>query len=103
MTILRDQLGLPSWAVLAVAGLMAHLALNAALRRPLSSAWGMLAPLTLGVVVEVYEIWVQYRGVGLLAHGNDPIWLIVARHGLDVATMLALPVLLVVAGHVASR
>ena len=101
--ILRDQVGLPAWAVLLLGGLASHVALNVLLRKSLISAWGLLAPLTLGTVVEAYEIYVQYGDVGLLAPGNDPVWVIVARHGLDVIKMLALPTLLVASGFVSSR
>jgi len=100
---LRDQLGLPAWAALLVGGLVSHIVLNVLLRKPLTSAWGMLAPLTLGLVLEACEIVVQYRDVGLLAPGNDPVWIIIARHLLDVLKMLALPVLLVLSGFVSSR
>jgi len=101
--ILRDQLGLPAWGVLIAVGLASHLALSALLRKPVTSSWGLLAPLALGVAVESYEIWVQYRDAGLFAEGNDPVWQIIARHGLDVATMLALPLLLVLAGLSSAR
>lgn len=101
--VLRDQLGLPAWAVLIAVGLASHLALNALLRRPVTSAWGLLAPLALGVSVESCEIWAQYRQVGLFAAGNDPVWQIIARHGGDVAKMLALPFLLVLAGLSSAR
>lgn len=90
-TLLRDRLGLPSWAVLAVLGLAAHLALNALLRRPLASPLGLLAPLLLGIAIEAFEIWRHYRAIGLFAPGNDPLWQIGARHAGDVALMLALP------------
>ena len=100
---LRDQLGLPAWAALLVGGLVSHIVLNVLLRKPLTSAWGILAPLTLGSVLEAYEIFAQYRDVGLLAPGNDPVWIIIARHLLDVIKMLALPVLLVLSGFVSSR
>jgi hypothetical protein len=100
---LRDELGIPPWSVLLVVGLLAHLSLTALLRKPSSSPCGLLAPLTLGVAVEAYEIWVQYRDIGFFAEGNDPAWLIISRHGLDVLRMLALPALLVANGNVGSR
>jgi len=102
-TLLRDQLGLPSWVFLAVAGLASHVAMDLVLKKPVTSALGLLAPLTLGIAIEAYEIWVHYRGVGLFAEGNDPGWQILGRHGLDVLTMLALPLGLVLAGHLSSR
>lgn len=102
-SFLRDQLGLPPAAVLVAAGLAAHLALNAALRRPPTSAWGLLAPLILGAGLETYEIWVQYRSLGLLAPGNDPLWMILGRHGLDVLKLLAAPLLLVAFGAFSLR
>lgn len=102
-TLLRDQLGLPPWVVLVGIGLVSHILLNALLRKPLTSAWGLLAPLILGIIIEAYEIWIQYRDVGLFADENDPIWLIISRHGLDVMTILALPILLVMAGAYSSR
>lgn len=102
-TILRDQLNLPPSFVLAAAGLVAHIALNALLRKPLTSASGLLAPLAIGVVLEAYEIWIQYRDVGLFAAGNDPLIVILGRHGTDVLIMLAVPVLLVVAGLLSSK
>lgn len=102
-TLLRDQLGLPSWVFLAAAGLASHVAMDLVLKKPVTSALGLLAPLTLGIAIEAYEIWVHYRGVGLFAEGNDPGWQILGRHGLDVLTMLALPLGLVLAGHLSSR
>lgn len=101
--LLRDQLGLPVWAIFLFVGIASHLLLNAFLRKPLTSPCGLLAPLVLGLLIESYEVWLQYRDVGLLAEGHDPLWMIVARHGQDVATLLAIPLLLVVAGMLSSR
>ena len=100
---LRDQLGVPPWLVLATAGLLAHVALNAALRRPIASGWGMLGPLVAGIALESFEIWIQYRNVGLFAPGNDPLFAILGRHSLDVMLMLAGPLLLVLAGAVFAK
>ena len=102
-SFLREQLGLPPSAVLMVAGLVAHLALTALLRKSPTSPWGLLAPLTLGLALEAYEIWMHYRTVGLLAPGNDPLWLILARHGLDVMKVLAAPILITIIGRMISR
>ncbi len=102
-SLLRDQIGLPTWVVLAAAGLAAHIVLNVLLRKPVTSAWGLLAPLSLGCLMEAYEIWVQYRHVGLFAPANDPLFVILGRHGLDVLVMLALPALLVAAGSLSSK
>ena len=102
-TFLRDTLGLPTWAVIASAGLVTHLVLNLVLRKSPTSPWGLLAPLTIGVLVEAYEIWIQYRSIGLFAPGNDPILVILARHGLDVLLMLALPILLVTVDRLITR
>jgi hypothetical protein len=66
-------------------------------------ALGLLAPLVLGIAIETYEIWVRYRDFGLLAPGNDPVWQIVARHGLDIVSMLVLPIVLVLVGTASSR
>ena len=101
--LLRDRLGLPPWAVLAALGCIAHLALNAALRKPWWSPWGLLAPLLLGIALEAFEIWVQYRQVGVLAPGNDPLARILLRHAADVGRMLAAPVVLVAAGLLVAR
>ena len=102
-SLIRDQLGLPPDLILVVTGCAAFLLLNLVLRKPLNSAWGLLAPLLLGFVIESYEIWVQYRDVGLLAPGNDPLVAILARHGLDVLKMLVLPGLLVAFGLLTNR
>jgi hypothetical protein len=102
-TFLRDQLGLPPFAVLLVAGFAAHIALNALLRKSPASPWGLLAPLLLGVALEAYEVWHAYRGVGLFAPGNDPLRTILARHTLDVGKMLAGPLLLVALCHLPTR
>ena len=99
-TFLRDQLGLPSWVVLAAAGLLAHLALDTLLRKPVSSGWGLLGPLVVGVVLESHEIWVQYRDIGIFAPGNDALITILGRHSLDVLYMLAVPFLVVVIGAI---
>ena len=101
--LFRDQLGLPTWAVLVAVGLASHVALNLVLRKPVTSTWGLLAPLTLGIAIEAYEIWLHYRHIGLLAEGNDPLWMILGRHSLDVVLMLALPGLIVAAGRFSSR
>ena len=101
--IIRDQLGLPPWTVLVVVGCLAHVALNAALRRPIASGWGLLGPLGLGVAVESYEIWIQYRAIGLFAPNNDPLLTIFGRHGLDVLMMLAGPFLVVVIGAITAK
>jgi hypothetical protein len=95
---IRDQLALPQSAALVLVGCIAHLALNALLRKSPTSAWGLLAPLVLTVALESYEIWIHYRNVGLFAPGNDPLVTILARHGLDVVKTLAAPLLLVVIG-----
>jgi hypothetical protein len=81
--------------VLVAVGCLAHVFLNALLRRPIASAWGLLGPLGLGVVLESYEIWVHYRNIGLFAPGNDALITILSRHGLDVASMLIVPFLVV--------
>lgn len=102
-TLLRDQLGLPVWVVLMIAGCLAHVVLNAVLRKPITSAWGLLAPLIIGVTLESYEIWVQYRNIGLFAAGNDPVIAILGRHALDVLSLLAVPLLLVAFGAITAR
>ena len=101
--VLRDQLGLPPWTVLVAVGCLAHVFLNALLRRPITSGWGLLGPLSLGVVLESYDIWVQYRNIGLFAPGNDALITILSRHGLDVAYMLAVPVLVVLIGLISAK
>lgn len=102
-SLLRDQLGLSPSALLIAVGLLAHLALNGLMRKSAASPWGLLAPLILGMALEGYEIWIQYRDVGLAAPGNDPLLIILMRHALDVAKMLAGPLLLVAVGFVAAR
>lgn len=102
-SLIRDQLGLPADAVLVVTGCAAHLLLNVLLRKPSTSAWGLLGPCVLGIAIESYEIWVQYRDIGLYAPGNDPLIEIISRHALDVLKMLAAPLVLVVFGWVTSR
>jgi hypothetical protein len=102
-SLIRDQLGLPPVVVLVVTGCVSHLLLNVLLRKPPSSAWGLLAPGVLGLALESYEIWVQYKSVGLFAPGNDPLLVILWRHGLDILKMLVGPALLVVAGILSGR
>lgn len=102
-TFLRYQLGLPRWSLLVAVGCLAHLILTTLLRKPIYSGWGLLAPLCLGISVEGYEIYVQYRQVGLFAPGNDPLINILARHGLDLAYMLAAPILIIVVGSVSAE
>lgn len=102
-SVIRDQLGVPPWAVLVAVGCIAHVVLNAALRRPSVSAWGLLGPLVLGVLLEGYEIWLHYRNIGLLAPGNDALIAILGRHGLDVGLMLCGPFLMVVFGAVSAK
>lgn len=98
-TLLRDRLGLPPALVLALAGLAAHVLLNALLRRPLGSAVGLLAPLLIGVAIESWEIWIRYRGAGLFAEGNDPLLQILGRHSLDIIAMMAIPAAWVIAAR----
>ncbi len=102
-SLLRDQLGLPSWAVLAAAGIVAHFVVNALLRKPMTSGWGLLGPLVVGIAIESWEIWVHYRNIGLFAPGNDPLLVILGRHGLDVLVMLAVPLGIVIIGALAAR
>ena len=101
--LLTEQMGLPPAAVLAVAGLLAHVLLNALLRKPITSAWGLAAPICLGIGLEAYEIWKHYRRIGLCAEGNDPVWMILARHGVDVLLVVMVPILLVSAGMIMRR
>ncbi len=89
--------------MLIIAGCVAHLMLNTILRKPLTSPLGLLAPLVLGLALESYEIWVQYRNIGLLAPGNDPVLVILLRHGFDIGKMLAAPLILVVVGALSAR
>jgi len=100
---LRDTLGIPAAAVMLVTGLLAHIVLCLLLRKPIVSAWGLLAPALLGVMIEAYEIWVQYRQIGLFALGNDPVATILLRHAFDIAKLLLLPGLLVIAGKFLSQ
>ena len=100
---IRDQLGLHPAAVQVATGLVAHVTLNAVLQKSPFSAWGLLAPVVLGVALESYEIWIKYKLSGLFAPGNDPIIVILGRHGLDVAKMLAAPILLVAIGAIAKH
>jgi hypothetical protein len=102
-SIIRDQLGLPSWSVLIAVGCAAHIVLNTILRKPTTSSWGLIGPVSLGVALETYEIWVQYRHVGLFAPGNDPLLTILGRHGVDVLFMLAGPILIVVIGAIFAK
>ena len=102
-TFLRNDLGLPPWVILALAGCLAHLLLNAILRKPMTSAWGLLGPLAIGIILESYEIWVQYRQLGLFAPGNDPLVAILGRHGLDVLLLLSVPLLIVVVGALSAK
>lgn len=94
-SLLRDQLGLSPLFVVCFAGLVVHLLLNLALRKPLGHPLGLLAPLLLGIAAESYEIWHHYRHIGLFHPRNDPLLQILARHGLDVLVLLLAPALLV--------
>ncbi len=94
---------MPPWTVQVAIGCLAHIALNAVLRRPITSAWGLLGPLGLGVALESYEIWTQYRHVGLFASGNDALLSILGRHSLDVSLMLAGPLLIVLVGVITAK
>lgn len=91
----RDALGIPPAAALFAAGCVAHLALNALLRKSPASPWGLLSPLVLGAALEAWEIWEHYQAIGLTAPGNDPLAVILVRHGLDVGIVLSGPLLLV--------
>lgn len=100
---LRDQLGLPPWAILVAVGCLAHLLLNTMLRKPVTSPWGLLGPFSLGIAIESWEIWLQYRSIGLFAPENDALLTILGRHGLDVALLLGGPLLIVLIGIIFSR
>ena len=100
---LRDQAGLPPIALLMGAGCIAHLLLNAVLRKPVTSAWGLLAPLALGLSLESIEIWVQYRDVGLLAQGGAGVLGIILRHSLDLLKVMLIPLSLVALGMFTTR
>lgn len=84
--------------VMVIAGLIIHLLLCLVLRKPITSAWGLLAPLFLGMWLESYEIWVHYKNTGLFASGNDPLSVIIFRHSTDVLNVMSLPLVLVVLG-----
>ena len=73
------------------------------LRRPITSPWGLLAPVCLGVALESYEIWIQYRNVRLFSPSNDTLFTILGRHGLDIVFMIAGPILLVVVGAIFAK
>ena len=94
--IFKVNLGLPPVVILITVGLLSHLLLNALLRKSPLAAWGLIAPLCLGICLEGYEICVQYRNIGLFAPGNDPLAMIFLRHFVDVLWLLAVPALLVV-------
>ena len=102
-SILRDQLQLPSWLVLIAVGCLVHVVLNAILRKPITSCWGLIGPLVLGVALESYEIWIQYRHIGLFSPSNDSLLIILARHGFDVLFMLAGPILIVAIGAIFAK
>jgi hypothetical protein len=100
---LRDQIGLPPFVVLMASGAVAHLLLNAVLRKPATSAWGLLAPLALSVSLESAEIWVQYRDPGFFAQGADTMIEILIRHSLDVLKVMCVPLSLVAFGLFSAR
>lgn len=86
-----------------MAGLAAHLALNAVLRKPWNSAWGLLAPFACGLALESYEIWIHYRDRGGQAAFIGDLAGIVARHLMDLLLMCFLPVLAVLIGVLSAR
>lgn len=100
---LRDTLGLPPVSLLIGLGLATHIVLNLLLQKPVTSAYGLILPLILGLSIEGYEIWIAYREVGLLAPGNDPILIILTRHFVDVLFVLLAPIALVIFGLVSSQ
>ena len=102
-TFIRDHLGVPPVAALILVGGVVHIGLNWLLKKPMTSPWGFFGVLTLAVAIEGWEIWVQYRDIGLFAPGNASVLVIFGRHGLDVLAMSVVPALLVVAGIVMSR
>lgn len=102
-SFVRDQLGIPPLVVLALAGVLLHFCVNLLLRKAPTSTWGLLGPLAAGLVLESWEIWVQYHEAGLFAPGNDPLPVILGRHAIDVLVLLAVPALIVAAGWVAAR
>lgn len=99
----RDTLALPPDLILIIVGLVSHLLLCLLLRKPLNSAWGLLAPTLLGILIESYEIWIHYRDIGLFAPSNDPLEVILLRHSLDIIKMLALPLILVVVSKISAH
>lgn len=101
-SFVRDTLAIPPSLILVCAGIIAHLLLCLILRKPYYSAWGLLAPLVLGMLIESYEIWSHYKEIGLFAASNDPVLLIFFRHSLDIVKMLMLPLLLVIFGKITS-
>ena len=64
---------------------------------------GVLGPAGLGVALESYEIWIQYRTIGLIVPGNNPLLTILGRHGFDVLLMPAGPLLVVVVGAISAK
>ena len=100
---LRDQLNLPPYLILIFIGLILHTVFCAMLRKPMTSPWGLIAPLIFGIGLESYEIWMHYKDVGLTAPQNDPVLLILIRHSLDVMKIIAVPLLLIVYGSIFHR
>jgi hypothetical protein len=96
--VLTSSLGLPPVVVLTTAGLVAHILLNSLLRKSPLAAYGLIAPLCLGIGLESFEVWQQYRRVGLFAPGNDSLPLIIMRHFVDVLWLMVAPGLLVLGG-----
>ena len=99
-SFITDTLSLPPILILIAIGTAAQLILNLLLHKPMTSACGLILPLIFGVSIEGYEIWLQYRDVGLFAPGNDPFLMILARHFVDVMIVLIAPIALVIYGLV---
>ena len=98
--LLRDELGIPPLMILIVAGLLSYFLLNALLRKPLTSAWGLLAPVCCGIALESYEIWVHYKDLDRVTESPGSIAI---RHLGDVLAVCAVPALITLTGAMKSR
>lgn len=96
-------MGLSPWIVVLIAGCTVHLAVNAALWRPLTSGWGLLAPFALRRALEASENWARYQDIELSVPGNDPLAVALGRHAVVVMIMVAAPRFLVSSGVVTPR
>jgi hypothetical protein len=94
-SFIRDTLGMPPAVTVTRDRFSRAPGTQCAVAQTFRIALWLMGPAILGLAIESWEIRDQYHAIGLTAPGNDPITMILMRHGFDVGLMLTGPLLLI--------